>query len=555
PTIEPSGEIITETLLVDIDEQVRKEKWLAAVVTALDSSQDSIVIEGQDRKVIYANRAANEGVRGEGRLLVGNYLHEVFTDTEPGGRHLYRRIRKSITKYGHWRDTVVYRNKAGVATTHDMRVAEIPGGGLLYATTDVTDVKARIAREADLQLQLAETQKLESLGRLAGGVAHDFNNILAATRAFADLIVGETPAGSRPNTYASRIVTACQRAANLVGQILTFSRAQDAVREPVSLADVISEAETILRGRLPANTTLQVPSAPQGLSIWANEGQVVQIILNLAINASDALNGELGKVALTTGLTRIKVGRPLFTKGLNRSDLADSFFYASAALRPGTDYVCLTCRDNGTGIPADIALKIFDPFFTTKQKRSGSGLGLAVVNSIVAANNGVITVRSRVGVGTTFDIYWPVYVSDKADMSSQLPASTNDLRALNGTERILIVDDEEDVADALSIALGQIGYRTTVSYSSTQALKLFLSYPLGWDVVISDQIMPDLRGLDLIQRMKAANPRLKAILCTGYSDKSGEDGALMRGADLFFMKPAPATALAAGIRQLLDKTS
>ncbi len=555
PTIETSGELITETLLVDIDEQVRKENWLAAVVTALDYSQDSIVIEGPDRKVIYANQAAHDGVRDVAGPLVGRYLHDVFTNTEPNAKYLYRQIRRAILKHGRWRENVVYHSDNGVSTVHDMRVAVIPGGGMLYASTDITEATARDAREAELQGQLAETQKMESLGRLAGGVAHDFNNILAATRAFADLIAGETEEGSRPNIYASRIVTACGRAADLVSQILTFSRAQDAIREPVNVANVMSEAEIILRGRLPTNTMLQVPSVSPDLFIMANEGQVAQIILNLGINASDALNGQSGKVTITTGLTRIKGNKPPFTKGLSTAEKIDGFFYATAALRPGTDYLCITCKDNGSGITASIAQKIFDPFFTTKQKRSGSGLGLAVVNSIVAANDGVITVRSRSGVGATFEVYWPIYTEPVEVSEETQHSESKEEYALNGSERILIVDDEEDVADALSIALMRIGYRTTVCYSPLQALEFVKDLPIGWDVVISDQIMPHLRGLDLIQRIKQLNPSLKAILCTGYSDKSGEEGALQRGADLFFMKPSPATVLAAGIRQLMDKAA
>ncbi len=553
PTFEASGELITETLLVDIDEQVRKENWLAAVVTALDYSHNSIVIEGPDRKVIYANQATYDGMRGVSEPLVGQYLHDVFTNTEPNAKHLYRQIRRAIHRQGRWRDNIVYHSPNGVSTIHDMRVAEIPGGGLLYASTDITEATARDAREAELQGQLAETQKMESLGRLAGGVAHDFNNILAATRAFADLIAGETEEGSRPNVYAGRIATACSRAADLVSQILTFSRAQDAIREPVNIASVMSEAETILKGRLPADTTLLVPTVAPDLFIMANEGQIVQIILNLGINASDALNGKPGKVTITTGLTSIKGNKSPFMKGLSTAEKVDGFFFATSSLRPGTDYLCITCKDNGSGITASIAQKIFDPFFTTKQKRSGSGLGLAVVNSIVAANEGVITVRSRMGVGTAFEVYLPIYAEVVSTADNESQETRTEQYALNGSERVLIVDDEKDVAEALSIALTRIGYRTTVCYSSLQVLEFARDYAIEWDVVISDQIMPQLRGLDLIQRLKAMNPNLKAILCTGYSDKSGEEGALQRGADLFFMKPAPATALAAGIRQLMDK--
>ncbi|MBL8642664.1 MAG: PAS domain-containing protein [Rhodospirillaceae bacterium] len=552
PTVEPSGDLITETLLVEIDEQVKKEQWLAAVVAALDSSQDRIIIESPTNEVVYANRAAAQAARNEGRTIVGKRLSDVFPDTQPLGRQLYRRIRSSIRKHGQWRDTVVFNRRSGASTIHDVRVGEIPGGGLLYAATDITEIKARAAREAELQAQLAETQKMESLGRLAGGVAHDFNNILAATRAFADLIAGETPEGSRPHTYAGRIVTASQRAANLVNQILTFSRAQDALRELLSLSESMAEAETILRGRLPAHTTLNVQPAPPDTFIMANAGQVAQIILNLAINASDALNGRGGTVDVTTSRMYVSDPRPSFAKGLSTSGGGDAFFYASAALKPGTDYVCLTCADDGSGIAPDIALKIFDPFFTTKEKRSGSGLGLAVVNSIVVANDGVITVRSRLGEGTTFDIYWPAYNTCAEPVDNVTSIGSAAQPPLDGCERVLIVDDEVDVADALSLSLRRLGYRTTVCINSLDALEAVKSAPQAWDVVISDQIMPNLRGLDLIQRMKEVNPRLKAILCTGYSDKSGEEGALLRGADLFFMKPTPITALAAGIRQLMN---
>ena len=212
--------------------------------------------------------------------------------------------------------------------------------------------------------------------------------------------------------------------------------------------------------------------------------------------------------------------------------------------------------DTGSGIPEDIASNIFEPFFTTKDKRRGSGLGLAVVNNIVSAHDGVVVVQSRAGVGSVFHIYLP---ASTAVMSGLPPAEKQEgvfsKDRLRGAERILIVDDEVDLADAFSISLTKLGYSTTPVYSPLEAFDIFTRNPQAWDLVITDQSMPGMKGLALIRKIKFIRSGIKTILCTGYSDSSSERSAESSGADAFFTKPVRTEDLAASIRHLMNGRS
>ena len=417
---------------------------------------------------------------------------------------------------------------------------------------DVTEAEDRRERELELKNRLLEAQKMEAMGRLAGGIAHDFNNILGATRSFGDLLADGLPEGSRLHGYAVRIVAACDRAADMVRQILTFTRAKDAPREVVKVAEAVQEVRVLLAQRLPPEISLAVTNYEANAVLVVNPSHLTQVLLNLAVNAADALDQSAGHIEIAVQEVAIGDEAP-FSLGLDAGDDGVSMSYANGVLSPGHKYLRIAVSDTGPGIPKDIAAKIFDPFFTTKDKRRGSGLGLSVVTGIVSAQGGVIAVESTLGRGTTFNIYFPaVRVSRPAERAAPAEIRAVNKDHIRGKERILIVDDEIDVADSLSYALTNLGYETAPVYAPAEALEIFAESPESWDVLITDQSMPELKGLDLIRRVRFIKPGLRTILCTGYSDSTTESAVAGDGVDAFFTKPVPADAIAASIRAFFD---
>jgi signal transduction histidine kinase/ActR/RegA family two-component response regulator len=418
---------------------------------------------------------------------------------------------------------------------------------------DVTEAEERRERELELQTRLVEAQKMEAMGRLAGGIAHDFNNILGATRSFGDLLADGLPEGTRLHGYAVRIVAACDRAAEMVRQILTFTRAKDAPREVVSVAEAIHEVEALLGERMPPQISLTVSNREPQAVLVVNPSHLTQVLLNLAVNAMDALDDKAGRIDI--GVAEVAVGAEApFALGLQTDGADDTrMFYANGSLAPGHKYLRISVCDTGPGIPQSIAAKIFDPFFTTKDKRKGSGLGLSVITGIVKAQGGAITVESRLGRGTTFSVYFPAVRSQS--LVERLVATESRIIGkdhIRGKERILIVDDEIDVADSLSYALTNLGYETAPVYAPIEALEIIEENPEAWDVLISDQSMPGLKGLDLIRKVRFIRPGIRTILCTGYSDSTTEAATTGDGVDAFFTKPVPADVVAASIRSFFD---
>jgi signal transduction histidine kinase/ActR/RegA family two-component response regulator len=532
----------------------QRDQWLATVVEALDSSQDRIAIQDKNQRVIYANRALRDVAAGAyAKGVMGASLVDLFPHVE-GGSKIYEAIGHAIRASGSWRGELAFTRISGDRVVYEARLARTRDNGVLVAATDISAQKEHERREGVLQIQLAQAQKMEALGRLAGGIAHDFNNILGATRSFAELLSEAVPVGTRQHGYTTRIIAACDRAADLVRQILTFTRAKDASREQLRVGGLLAEVASLLQGRLPDGVMLSVKASPTDSVVIANEGQLAQVVLNVAVNAADAMAaGGAGEVSISSMDIILSADEPSpFAEGITTDD--DGFLLATGQLQPGVPYVRVSVTDTGMGIPQSLAPNIFEPFFTTKDKRRGSGLGLAVVNSIVAAHGGVIAVQSRLEVGTAFHIYLPTYVAGDGEI---LFAPQRGERALSkanlrGKERILIVDDEVDMADAFSYSLTNLGYETAPVYSPLEAIEIFKEDPLAWDLVITDQSMPDMKGLDLIRKLKAIRPGIKTILCTGFSDGSSHDGALAGGADSFFTKPVLTDALAGSMRRLLD---
>lgn len=355
----------------------------------------------------------------------------------------------------------------------------------------------------DSQEQIRQMQKMEAIGQLAGGIAHDFNNLLTAILGNADIAVSkmheDDPA--RPNLV--RIVEAGHRASDVVQQILTFTRQQDAARSVVALAPIVMDALTLLRATLPAGVELGYAADPDMPPVLANATQMHQVLMNLCTNAWHALGDGPGHISVD--LAAVTLEEPLISP--------------QGTVAPGY-YACLSVSDTGCGMDADTLIRIFDPFFTTKSVGQGTGLGLSVVHGIVQSHNGAIVVESRVGEGTTFRVYFPA-----VDTPDTPPAAGDEVAPVlpvlpegspGRMPHVLYVDDEDMLVELVETLLESQGYRVTGCTNPIKAVSLVQSNPEGFDVVVTDYNMPEMSGLDVAEAVTRIRPMLKVVLVSGF---------------------------------------
>ena len=408
---------------------------------------------------------------------------------------------------------------------------------------DVVDaINAANAEQRQLQAREASASRMEALGRLAGGIAHDFNNILGSILGFAGLIRQDLPQGSEDRRFAERILSACERGKALIDQIRTFALAGVAERRPVDLARVLKQNESFLSASLPRTTQMRIEPVGPGLTVLGSEALIGQAIVNLCINASEALDGRDGDVIV----------------GISRANKAE---VAELAARPAIagercfgvldarrDYAVIKVNDTAGGIPDNVLDRMFEPFFTTKGRERGTGLGLAVVRGVVESHGGACRVKTRLGVGTEISIYLPL----QAVMAKPVPVprASDENEKLRGRERILIVDDEPDLVDMLSVGLTRLGYEAVAVTDPLEALEAVQEEPNAWDVVVTDEMMPQLRGVDLLRRVKAIRPNVITVLCTGYSEN--DEVAHAGCVDIFLLKPVDAEAVAQRLRAAIN---
>jgi PAS domain S-box-containing protein len=393
---------------------------------------------------------------------------------------------------------------------------------------DITDYLQAVSEKEKAQAQLVQSQKMESIGNLAGGIAHDFNNILSAIIGFTELAIEDAPKGTSLEDSLQEIYSAGKRARDLVKQILAFARQSDEKTIPIQPSMIVKEILRLIRSTIPTNIKIQQEMESDSL-IMGNATQVHQVLMNLCTNAAQAMEDSGG--VLKVCLKDVFIDKK---NSLNRIGMQQR------------DYIEIRVSDTGVGIAPEIIGSIFDPYFTTKGPGEGTGMGLAMAHGIVEKYGGMITVDSRLGIGTTFAIYLPVTgkrTDLRADVSVQLP---------KGTEHILFVDDEFSIAKMGSRIIKRLGYLVTTRTSSIEALELFRVKPDVFDLVITDMTMPNLTGDKFAVELMKIRPDIPVILCTGYSKKISDETALEIGIKAFAYKPIVKADLAKTVRKVLD---
>ncbi len=394
--------------------------------------------------------------------------------------------------------------------------------------TDIAMRKEAEEHNRSLQEQLRQAQKLEAIGTLAGGIAHDFNNILGAMIGFTDMVIDDLPVDSNHRRDLGKVLQAGHRARDLIGQILAFSRQSAAKRTTLQPRTIIKEVSRLLRSTLPTTIAINQSVAPGCGCIEADPSQFHQILMNLCTNAYHAMEESGGTLSLTL--------RPasVLPETLRRK-----------AERSGDAYLELLVADTGHGMNPTTLAKIFDPFFTTKDKEKGTGMGLSIVYGIVTEYGGVLTVDSEERRGTTFHIFWPC-------SPQQSRTTVQDAEALpGGTERILFVDDEQLLLEMTARMLERYGYTVTPVTDGQRAYDLFCADPQRFDLVITDQTMPGMTGLELAGKLLAIRPGLPIILCTGFSAAVDEEKVKKAGLHGLIFKPLLKKDLTVLIRSAL----
>jgi nitrogen-specific signal transduction histidine kinase/ActR/RegA family two-component response regulator len=388
--------------------------------------------------------------------------------------------------------------------------------GTTGISQDITERKQAEAERERLQSQLQQAQKMEAIGTLAGGIAHDFNNILGAILGYAEMAQEDSPPGSMARKDIEQVITASHRAAELVKQILAFSRQAETVHIPLQPALIVKEALKMLRSTLPSTIAIQQDIDQEAGPLLADPTQIHQVTVNLCTNAFHAMEETGGTLTIS-----------LKTKELTDEDLA-----SEPHVHPGR-FVQLSVGDTGPGISPRIREKIFEPYFTTKEVGKGTGMGLAIIHGIAKSCKGFVSYDSVLGEGTVFHVYLPV-IAEPAVLEP--PSSPRDLTQF-GHQRILFVDDEEILAEMGKVMLERLGYLVTVRRNSLDALNTFQNQPDRFDLIITDQTMPGMTGIDMARRMLQIRPGMPIILCTGYSSLISEDKAKAFGIKGFAMKP------------------
>ncbi len=388
-----------------------------------------------------------------------------------------------------------------------------------------------ITERKQVEERLRQSQKMEAIGTLAGGIAHDFNNILNAILGFADLAMKKVEKGSMVEKSLLEITKAGKRATDLVAQILTFSRQTSREYRPIDICSIAKEALTLLRHSIPSNIEIISALNCSVPPVIADATETHQIFMNLCTNAYHSMRQSGGVLKVS----------------IEGVELEEEQTRRDPNLKPGY-YVRTVVSDTGQGMTKNTQARIFEPYFTTKGNQEGTGLGLSTVHGIVQQCGGAIRVYSEPGHGASFAIFLPC-----APMENEMAANTPEsLEILTGSERILMVDDEEPIIEFARAALTRMGYRLTTRTSPIEALKCFQKNPTAFDVLVTDQIMPHMMGSELAQQIRKLRPSIPVVVCSGFSD-------ILRNISHqnnyhYVMKPVIAADLARAIRTVLDPT-
>ena len=524
--IEVEGQTMLQATVRDETERKRAEAEHERLTTAIEQAAETIFVTDAQGTIVYVNPAF-EAVSGYTRAeLVGRNPRLLKSGVQDEA--FYRAFWETISDGKIWHGRLVNKKKDGTHYTEDATVSPVRDASGNIAS--YVAVKRDITRDLNLEAQLLQSQKMEGIGRLAGGVAHDFNNLLSVILSYTGFAFDSVPEGDRLREDLLEVRKAGERAASLTRQLLAFSRKQVLQPESLDLNRVLGNMEKMLRRIIGEDVDFIQGLAPELGMVRADPGQIEQVLMNLVVNARDAMP-EGGKLTIETA----------------NVDLDAEYAAQHQGVVPGP-YVMVAVTDSGIGMDEQTMAKIFEPFFTTKGLGKGTGLGLSTVFGIVKQSGGSIYVYSELGRGTTFKVFLPRELST-ATATATSPAMV--ARRVTGTETILVVEDEEALRKVARRTLEAAGYTVLVAANGEDALLTSAQHEGDIHLLLTDVVMPQMGGRVLAEKLVKSRPALKVLYMSGYTDNAIVHHGVLDAGTQFLAKPFTAGSLAQKVQEVL----
>ena len=478
---------------LDAASHKQNDAHLQLQVAALESTANGVVIVERSGRIVWANPALTEITGYSLNQLQGQNVDILHSRQYP--RSFYDNVWKTTTRAGQvWRGEIVNNRKDGREYTEELTVTPVRNNA--GEITHVVAIKQDVTERRQLEQQLRQAQKMEAVGLLSGGIAHDFNNLLGVIIGYSEILEERLEQNSDLHKSVEQIKKAGQRAVSLIRQLLAFSRQQVLAPRVLDLNTVVADTEKMLRRVIGEDVELIAALAPELGHVRADQGQIEQVIMNMAVNARDAMP-EGGKLIIET----------------MNADLDEEYALRHPPTVPGK-YVMLVMTDTGIGMDEKVRSHIFEPFFTTKELGKGTGLGLSTVYGIVKQSGGYIWVESTLGRGSTFKIYLP-QVADAVPQSQPRDVATSPLQ---GSETILLVEDEEPLRSLTCMTLEQGGYTVLEANGGSQAIEIARQHRGSIHLLLTDMVMPGMNGLAVAQNLMSIRPEMKVIYMSGYTN-------------------------------------
>ncbi len=512
-----------------------------AALERLEAGEGDATLVTRLRGLMTVHRRGMRNVVAVGEPVPGYEVRYAFA-VRDGDRHLLARLNEGLAIvertgraseiYQRWFGPVEPRRyspfQIALAVSAGLAVA------LAVAVWSMKRQRVLSDRLREQEQQMHRAQKLEAIGTLSSGIAHDFNNILTTIIGNAELLQADLPRGAPAAEAAGDILSAAERAQRLVAQILTFSRRTEPRREVLNVSAVVEDAVRFLRATTPTTIAIRHRRPDEALHVDGDATQLHQALMNVGTNAAHAMRDAAGG-SIDIFEQRITL------------DVAAA---ARVHVPPG-EYACVTLRDTGCGIAPDVLPRVFDPFYTTKAPGEGTGLGLAVVLGVMQAHGGGVAVSSAQGLGTEVRLYLPLAPAPERPPEAQVPSQAAPARPTGRGQRVLLVDDEEPIVRSMTLVLRRLGYEVSGHTEPTEALAQFELHPQTIDVVITDLTMPDLGGLDVVQRVRQRRPDVPVLLVSGFIAEGDLARARALGVDAVIDKPLSVDALAHALDRCL----
>lgn len=522
------GVISDITASKEAEEALRKEE--ARYKAIIQASTDGFLLMDLDGKILETNKAYCEMSGYTSDEVCTRFVYDL--DEVEDQRATKEHIEKKTTKRSERFEARHIRKDGSVYDVEvSSRYLPIDGGRLVSFIRDISDVKKAERDKATLESRLLQAQKLESIGRLAGGVAHDFNNMLSVIIGYAEQIRVGVKSGDSFYDSVVQIIAAARRSSDITSQLLAFARKQTISPRKLDLNASLSKMGTMLKRLIGEDIELSVQLAEDKCYIMMDPSQVDQVIINLCVNARDAING-VGKIVLNTEEVYL-----------------DSRYCKQNPGAISGNFVRLEVHDNGSGMDEETLLNLFEPFFTTKEAEQGTGLGLATVYGIIQQNGGFVNVESAPGEGSTFRLFFPCF--EESDGVCEEKGDGAELSA--GSETVLLVEDEPAVLNMTKTILENLGYNVLATLNPVEAITLAENHCETIDLLLTDVVMPQMNGRELAEMLQEKHPHLKIIFMSGYTaNVLAPHGVLESGLN-FIQKPFSINDLSVKVREVLEK--